>query len=185
MSNLEECNALVLEFHVAHRIISNPGRVFSGADLLRFRQLPPPEQAYFTFLVAPILDPHVSRTTTVSEPDASGHRTVSYDPPYPEPCACGCAVFVDHQRNGARCSRCLHAWWPWVHSESANRRTLRRLSEPLIDSVNRSDMGYAIERLEWKSQVTGYSPPKSDTPSVNPYLGDLLYEAEKRQERLE
>jgi len=170
VSTLEECNALVAEFWVAYTVAGQLGVQFSGRDLLRFRQLPPLERVYFEALVAPIVDGHAStRTQTVSEPDASGHCSVTYDPPYPEPCACKSRLFLSQYGTAARCSRCLRAW-PLV-DKRVQRDALNAalLTQPLIESVLRDDMAHAIDHFEWKSEITAFTAPKPEAPVVNPW----------------
>lgn len=148
MSTLKECDDLVNEFWVAYRVFCAPGRSFTGADLLGFRQLPQKEQAYYKALIAPYEDPHAeARTQTVSSgPDENGIFTVAYDPPLPEACGCRRPVVMDHMRAAVRCSRCLHAW-PWLERRFDENNYAAVLHEPIVGSVDRIDMGHAIERM--------------------------------------
>jgi len=147
---LESCDALVAELFLAWRVINPEGGEFNGAHLLRFRQLPAKERSYFAALVTPYEDPHWA--TRTQEVVTEGDRThVVYTPPYPHSCECVAPVFADQSRQTLRCSRCLHAW-PFSRvarlvMETAGVQTRPFLLDPLIDSVNRVDMGYAIERV--------------------------------------
>jgi hypothetical protein len=158
MSTLEECNTLVSELTVAYLVTGGLGDVFTGENLHRFRQLPAKERAYFAALVAPLEDPHAAtRTQTVSEPDEFGRRTVTYDPPLPQACECHRPVFRDYARRAVRCGRCLKAW-PDTFSLRGMNDELRM---PLIDSVDRADMGHAID-VKTTGQV-GKMPNETDT----------------------
>lgn len=147
----ESCNARVAELFLAWRVISPEGGEFRGAHLLRFRQLPPKERAYFAALVAPYDDPHWQTRTQEALDRGEGRCEVIHTPPYPEACACTAALFVDHSRQAVRCSRCLHAS-PFSRLARAAQQAAGVplppvLRDPIIDSVNRADVGYAIERV--------------------------------------
>lgn len=147
MTPLEEADATVAETLLAWRLCVPHGEPFTGRHLLALRQLPAKERAYYAALLAPYEDPHAwTRMQTASEADAGGHRVITYTPPYPKPCACSRPVLrLAGGSRAARCSRCL-ASWPtrdWADDDC------RSLAEPLIarNSVDRADIGYAIERL--------------------------------------
>jgi hypothetical protein len=144
-----ECDALVAEFELAQRVFWTEGRWFTGNDLYRWRQLPAQEKAYFAALVAPCHDPHACTRTGETSTASDGSPRITYTPPYPEPCACTARVFVDGERSAVRCSRCLHVWSLRHQDEPSMLVMVSRgsLTHPLSASVDRKDMGYAIERL--------------------------------------
>jgi hypothetical protein len=142
---LEECSAVVAEVLLAWRVAPE-GERLSGEALLRWRELPAIERRYFTALCAPYSDPHAfERTKTVTLNEAGDGCTITFSPPYPEPCDCGRPALVDFSADAVRCSRCLHAW-PMKRALVAGKG-FEPLRGNLLESVDRKDIGYAIERL--------------------------------------
>lgn len=145
MSNsLRECTDLVGEVLTAMRVFTPEGGSYTGESLFRWRELPAVERAYFSALLSPYIDPHafVRTQTVVSTEDGCRYE---YSHPFPEPCGCGVAVHGDWFSDAVRCSRCLHAW-PLKRALASGHKP-ELLREPLFDSVDRKNIGYAIERL--------------------------------------
>lgn len=149
----ESCDAEIAEIFLAWRVCGPAaGGQLQGAHLLRYRQLPAGERAYFRALLGPLVDPYeFSRTQEVIR-DEEGRSRVVYTPPLPEPCTCESPVFIDWGSARARCTRCLHAWryhrlHPLAPSEHEPWMSRHLFTEHVIDSVNREDMAFAIDLL--------------------------------------
>jgi hypothetical protein len=151
VTKLAECDALVAEVLMAWRFAPEGGEL-SGATLLRWRELPAKERAYFAALVAPCVDEHaLTRVSTVVQHD-DGSCTCIYEPPFAAPCDCARPLYVDYERCGVRCTRCLHAWsWKLQQVRECTGEPAREIIREL-SAVTRVDMGYAIEHVLPKGQ---------------------------------
>jgi hypothetical protein len=150
MTTIEECNALVAELLAVWRAVTPEASQPTGADLLRWRLLPENERQYFAALMAAYEDPHRFTRKQTQETHADGGVIFHYDPPHPQQCECARPVFVDYIYSAVRCSRCLQAWRLRPHlaaSVGGGSPPVEQLRGVLIDAVQKSDMGYAIERV--------------------------------------
>ncbi len=151
--SLAECSALVTEVMLAMRLFTTEGEAYRGESLMRWRELTEIERRYFSALVAPYHDPHAfERTQTAALNEAGDGCTITFSPPYPEPCECGRPVFIDFYTDAARCCRCLRSWPMKRHLSQGKKFETLRGDKPLAELVDRLDIGYAIERLPKESE---------------------------------
>jgi hypothetical protein len=142
---IEDCEAAVSEVLLAWRLCCPEGAMLNGSHLLAWRSLPARERSYFAALLAPYEDRHAMTRTQTSALTENG-CVFTYDPPYAEPCECGRPVYVDYMRDAVRCSRCLHAW-PARRQLAQGKNFDGIPSSKILESVDRTDIGFAIERV--------------------------------------